>query len=157
MNSVLGLLSFTRENSFMQLLIHAKGATDHDLQRGSAAAQRVFERAGVSAIDCALASSQAKAGSLTGSIPSEKADELRRLAGLWNEAERAGIEACCRQMMSTPHDSCLELRFGDSTRPKAIAPAPGALDFHGFDLRHSQGATGFASTHSPRCADRASS
>lgn len=126
MNSVLGLPSLTRANSFMQLLIHAKGATDDDLQRGAAAARRVFERAGVSAIDCALASSQAKAGSLTGSMPSEKADELRRLAGLWNEAERAGIEACCCQVMSTPHNSCLELRFGDSTKPKVVAPAPGA-------------------------------
>ena len=141
----------------MQLLIHAEGATDQDLRRGATAALRVFERAGVSASDCALASSQEKAGNLTGSMPPEKADELRRLAKLWAEAERAGIDACCRNLKSIPLNACLELRFGDATKPKAVAPVPAALGFHGFDLRQSQGATGLASAQSPRCADRASS
>ncbi len=93
-------------NQQMEILIHAEGATETDLKRGVAAAQRVFESGGATAVDCAIAASQrVRVGALN-----------NKLASLWDEAEKAAISASCERLTTIPPGACLELRLGDSTK-----------------------------------------
>lgn len=106
----------------MQLLIQADGTSEIDRQRGVAAAQRVFERGGATASECALAASQ-----LADSNPAAV-----RLAKLWKDAERTGLAVSCKRLSTTPPGACLELRFGDSTIANRSAPVTEDSDVNGF-------------------------
>jgi len=78
----------------MFLTITVKGATPDEIARGLAAAQSVFDRAGVSALQAAEGRFAVERWEMDG-FQDEISDENFRLMELWEEAEEAALEACC--------------------------------------------------------------
>ena len=91
----------------MKLLLHMTGASKRELRRGADAAQQVFNRAGVPA-EVAISLMRKRDFEIDPLTPRE-----RRYAGLWEEAERAAIAACCHGWASDriPSDTGLEPLF----------------------------------------------
>ena len=101
----------------MELLIHVEGATEADREHGVAAAQRVFANGRASAPDCAWAVFNRDRYAEQGFVGRAPSKEQARWASLWEEAEQAGIKACCSRMPAAPEGSYLELRFGETRKP----------------------------------------
>jgi hypothetical protein len=87
--------------------IAVEGATEEELRRGIAAAQAVFDAAGVTPLEAATSEfrvegdtlrrlsydSEEEARSIGG--PPEATERQYRIAGIWRQADLAAVEACC--------------------------------------------------------------
>jgi hypothetical protein len=99
----------------MKLLIHIDGASKMELRRGIDAAQQVFNRAGVSA-EVAISLMRKKDFEIDPLTPSE-----RMYADLFEDADRAALEACCQgwDRDRIPSDAFLEPLFDRDTSEDA--------------------------------------
>lgn len=80
----------------MDLLLRIKGASSDDISRGTAAAEAVLERAGISAEQAAYGAFAIEGWDIRGFHEDEEPPEAAYAAAqLWADAERAAIEACC--------------------------------------------------------------
>jgi hypothetical protein len=92
-----------------KLWLEVQGATEQELQRGVAAAQKLLDDAGVSPSEAEGAAFKRDSetmrmalqppGAEFGSMLTERDDEL---ASLWEEAERVALQACCSGWSELP-------------------------------------------------------
>lgn len=89
-----------------RLLVHVEGASPEELARGLAAAQQVFDAAGVTAFAAAAVfKTEEERGDLR--------DEEERLVHLRNDAARAAAAACCDGWELPKEWATLEVEFDD--------------------------------------------
>lgn len=80
----------------MELRLDIEDASPEEIARGIAAAEAVFERTGISAIDAADGMFALEGWDIKGFPEGEEpSEEEDRAASVWFEAERAACEACC--------------------------------------------------------------
>jgi hypothetical protein len=82
-----------------KLLLDVKGATADEIERGLAAAFAVFDRAGATPVEAALA--RFKRDGET----EELTDREAEIADLWEIADEAAIRACCTGWAEIPSDA----------------------------------------------------
>ena len=98
----------------MSLLIHVDGATAEEFERGIAAAQAVFDAAGVTPHDAATANFARAAWELGGFQGDGPTDAVMERAALWHEADLAATQACCATWSAIPESADLEVRMEES-------------------------------------------
>ncbi len=97
----------------MALLIHVDGASDGDRLRGVCAAWAVFDQAGVAASSCAWAKFLHDRANTLGPDAGRLSELVVRCSAVWNEAEQAGLKACCKFLPEVPVGSSMELPMAD--------------------------------------------
>lgn len=85
------------------LLLDVKGATDEELARGLAAAREIFDAAGATPYEAAVARFK-RDGEMD-----EMTDREARIADLWDIADEAAIRACCAGWDKIPKDAQIML------------------------------------------------
>ncbi|MBT2325887.1 hypothetical protein J7E62_26510 [Variovorax paradoxus] len=97
-------------SAMTEMVVHVEGSTPEQRARGVAAAQEVFERAGVEPWATAKAHFKRAGESLQPSdVESSLTEEEGRLAHLFDEAEEAALAACCEEWDAVPPDSYFQL------------------------------------------------
>jgi hypothetical protein len=89
----------------MKLLIHIDGATELEVSRGIAAAQKIFDEGGATAYEAAAARLKRDG---------EQDDLTERegqIAHLWEDADYGAAQACCAGWAQIPPSACLELKW----------------------------------------------
>jgi hypothetical protein len=86
-----------------KLVLDVKGATADEIERGLAAAFAVFDRAGATPIEAAVA--RFKRDGETEELTEREAE----IAGLWDIADEAAIRACCSGWPEVPSDAQIKL------------------------------------------------
>lgn len=107
MSEVINMAKFKKyERSDFHIVLEVEGATEEDLVRGVAAANAVFEEAGVDPWDAAKASHEMEWGDASNMTLSEEEADMG--AVYWNAIEAALI-AACSDLPNTPkkYDFCL--------------------------------------------------
>lgn len=92
----------------MSITISIPGATADELQAGLAAAYAVFAAAGVTAEEAAEAHFDSGWG-VRGFPGGPQAEDIARLASLWEAADSAAVNACCSGWASKPERARLAL------------------------------------------------
>jgi hypothetical protein len=78
----------------MTITIHVEGARPEEIIRGLLAAQRVFDRAGVSPDEAATARFVVEGWDIEG-FPEPAPDAELAISHVWDEADQAAVTACC--------------------------------------------------------------
>ena len=98
----------------MNLIIHVDGETADEFERGVAAAQAVFDAAGVAPHEAATAHFARDAWQLGGFQGDGPTDAVMERAVLWHEADLAAVQACCASWSAIPESADLEVRREES-------------------------------------------
>lgn len=78
----------------MTIRIAVEGASDDEIRRGLAAAQAVFDRAGVTAAEAAKARFITEAWDDYG-FPDPQPEAELEICDVWDDADEAALNACC--------------------------------------------------------------
>ena len=98
----------------MNLIIHVDGATAEEFERGVAAAQAVFDSAGVTAHEAATAHFARDGWDLGGREGDGPSDAVMERAAIWHEANLAAVQACCATWSAIPESADLEVHIDES-------------------------------------------
>ncbi len=99
----------------MKVIIHVDGAEDEELNRGVAAAQAVFDSAGVTAYEAATAHFAREGWDVAGFQGDGPMDAVMHRAAIWHEADLAAVQACCATWSAIPESAGLEVHIEEST------------------------------------------
>mgnify|MGYP001459875755 CR=1 FL=1 len=104
------------------ITLTVEGAEPEEIARGLAAAQAVFDRAGVTPDRAADARFNAEGWDIRGFDDDISGDDLA-ICTVWDEAEGAAIEACCAGWAKRPGPTAAYLKLVDpSYVPSGMAP-----------------------------------
>jgi hypothetical protein len=96
----------------MDVQISVSGASSTEIARGLAAAEFVFARHGVTAVEVAQAGFAIEGWDIEGFPPDRAPSErIKRIHLLWHKADRAAVDACCQgwDPINVPTTANLEL------------------------------------------------
>ncbi|MER8753042.1 hypothetical protein NKH57_28025 [Mesorhizobium sp. M1050] len=106
----------------MELRLNIDDATPQELARGIAAAEAVFERAGIMALQGAEGLFALEGWDFKGFPEDDKPTEDEdRTATVWMEADKAAVTACCAGWPEVPHHQVMELINVPRTKLQAEA------------------------------------